>query len=180
MTAKTEYVNLRSWSTLMDTFIRLLFSCVWVVLLLLNTVGKCLSVEVNVLRYAVMRGGTELDEEAFKTSVWDLSGVPLRFGFLPPLGQEGLLVVSHALKLTVSMLWSRVGRFFWTHHVLKVNTHTHTKNHSQGQASFFTVLLPLHSNFFLLISVNLSLVHPVIQPKLPHSPPPHLSGPGSV
>lgn len=55
-------------------------------------------------------------------SVGDLPGVPLGFGLLPPLGQDGLLVVSDALELAVGILRRRAGRFFRTHHVLKVDT----------------------------------------------------------
>lgn len=75
-----------------------------------------------------------------ETSVRHLSGVPLRFGFLPPLGQEGLLVVSHSLKLAVRVFCLGAVHFFWTHHVLKVNT-----EHSlSAESNHFTVLLPLH------------------------------------
>lgn len=100
-----------------------------------------------------------------QTSLCHLSGVPLRSGFLPPIGQEGLLVVSHSLKLAVRMFCSGAVHFFWTDHVLEVNT-----EHSQSRKSnHFTVL-----RFIWPHCKNVTLVHPVIQPLL------DLSGPGSV
>lgn len=65
--------------------------------------------------------------EAGWSSVFSLPGVPFGVGLLPPLGQNGLLIVANSLKLTVRMFRARVGRFFWTHHVLKVHTDTHTR-----------------------------------------------------
>lgn len=55
-----------------------------------------------------------------QVSFLDLASVPLRFGLLPPVSQEGLLVVSHAFKLAVGMLWLRVAHFFWTHNALQM------------------------------------------------------------
>lgn len=57
-------------------------------------------------------------------SVFYLTNVPLRFRFLPPVGYEGLLVVSQPLELGVGVLWLGAGCFFWAHHVLKMNRST--------------------------------------------------------
>ncbi len=133
-----------------EKFVRLFFNWVeghsraWVVFFLLNAVGNvdvCLRGGQHPPvccheRWDRAGWGSILHRRRGQVSVCDLSGVPLGFGFLPPLGQEGLLVVSHALKLSVRMLWVRGGRFFGTYHVLKVNK----KTLSQQQASILHLL----------------------------------------
>lgn len=67
-----------------------------------------------------------------------LSVVPFGFGFLPPLGQEGLLIISNPLKL---LIWW--GGWAWhvllvTHHVLHTTQptrfNTDTSNDAPTQA----------------------------------------------
>lgn len=83
-------------------------------------------------------------------SVFYLTNVPLCFRFLPPVGHEGLLVVSHPLELGVGVVWLGAGRFFWAHHVLKTNQNTES-----GTAVASTVLLRQTSTFsFCLAHVD--------------------------
>lgn len=180
MTAKTEYVNLGSWSARWISlsvyssagwkYTVVCASCAFSSFDVCLQGGQC-SLACCQERWDMAGWGRVLRWRQGLMSVCDISGVPLRFGFLPPLSQEGLLVVSHALKLSVRMLWVRGGHFFWTYHVLKVNT-----KHLQSIASrryaiflqFYLVKLIIFL-LFLLMSINLSLVHPVIQPWLSQS-----------
>lgn len=158
MTAKTEYVNLWCWSTwrrsLFFSWVRV-HSCAWVVLFLLNTagnVGVCLQGGQHPSvccheRWDRAGWGSVPRRRRGRVSVCDFSSVPFSFRFLPPLGQEGLLVVSHALKLTVRMLRVRGGHFFWTYHVLRVNT----KHSVNSRQAFYSYLHYIWQNFSLFL-----------------------------
>lgn len=90
-------------------------------------------------------------------SVYDFSSVPLSFGFLPPISQEGLLIIPYSLKLSVRMLWARGGHFFWTYNFLKC------KREKQINRKLFTYLQfysEIHWHIPLLMSVNLSTFAP--------------------
>ena len=90
-----------------------------------------------------------------------ITGVSLGLGLLPPFCYEGLLIVSHPLKLSVRGGGGTQGQLLWTHHILSRRDPPQMNLQCYAKGFIDASLIGLCRLVFLSLPTSLFALHPI-------------------